>query len=58
MTSSQQLNGLAERCEQIYGPARDIEWAFAGGELYLLQCRAVTRAADIGPDRFGARHGR
>jgi pyruvate,water dikinase len=39
----QQLNGLAERCEQVYGPARDIEWAFAEGRLYLLQCRAVTR---------------
>ena len=37
-----ELNGLAERCEQVYGPARDIEWAIAGGELYLLQCRAVT----------------
>src|SRR5438067_444620 len=23
-----QLNALAERCEQVYGPARDIEWAF------------------------------
>ena len=23
---------------------RDIEWAIAGGTLYLLQCRAVTRA--------------
>ena len=40
----QELNRLADRCEQVYGPARDIEWAFAGGELYLLQCRAVTRA--------------
>jgi pyruvate,water dikinase len=39
-----ELNGLADRCEQVYGPARDIEWAFAGGTLYLLQCRAVTRA--------------
>ena len=29
---------------EVYGPARDIEWAFAGGQLYLLQCRAVTRA--------------
>lgn len=38
------LNDLAARCEQVYGPARDIEWAFAGGRLYLLQCRAVTRA--------------
>src|SRR5262249_11606119 len=38
------LNLLAERCEHVYGPARDIEWAIADGELYLLQCRAVTRA--------------
>jgi pyruvate,water dikinase len=39
-----QLNTLAGQCEQVYGPARDIEWAFAGGRLYLLQCRAVTQA--------------
>ena len=26
------------------GPARDIEWALAKGQIYLLQCRAVTRA--------------
>jgi pyruvate, water dikinase len=39
-----ELNALAARCEQVYGPARDIEWAVAGGTLYLLQCRAVTRA--------------
>jgi pyruvate, water dikinase len=40
----EELNGLADRCEQVYGQARDIEWAFADGELYLLQCRAITRA--------------
>lgn len=38
-----QLNELATLCEHVYGPARDIEWAIAGGTLYLLQCRAVTR---------------
>ena len=38
------LNALAQRCEEVYGPGRDIEWAIAGGTLYLLQCRAVTRA--------------
>jgi pyruvate, water dikinase len=38
-----ELNRLAERCEQVYGEGRDIEWAFAGGTLHLLQCRAVTR---------------
>jgi Pyruvate phosphate dikinase, AMP/ATP-binding domain/Cyclic nucleotide-binding domain len=39
-----QLHQLAARCEEVYGPARDIEWAFADGRLYLLQCRAITRA--------------
>ncbi len=39
-----QLNRLADRCEHIYGPDRDVEWALAGGTLYLLQCRAITRA--------------
>jgi len=38
------LHWLASRCEEVYGPARDIEWAFAQGQLYLLQCRAITRA--------------
>jgi pyruvate,water dikinase len=38
------LCALATTCEEVYGPARDIEWAFADGDLYLLQCRAVTRA--------------
>src|SRR5690348_7303552 len=36
------LGELALQCEKVYGPRRDIEWAFQGGELYLLQCRAVT----------------
>ena len=44
-----QLDRLAARCEEVYGPARDIEWAFAGGQLYLLQCRAITRAAGSEP---------
>jgi hypothetical protein len=40
-----QLNDLATRCEEVYGTARDIEWAIADGQLYLLQCRAVTTSA-------------
>ena len=36
------LNELALRCEQVYGPRRDIEWALQQGTIYLLQCRAVT----------------
>ena len=38
-----ELNGLATRCERAFGAGRDLEWAFAGGTVYLLQCRAVTR---------------
>src|SRR5262249_40371021 len=38
-----QLNALAAKCEEVYGPARDIEFAIANGLLYLLQCRAMTR---------------
>jgi pyruvate,water dikinase len=44
-----ELHRLATRCEQVYGPGRDIEWAFAGGQLYLLQCRAITRAGSDEP---------
>ena len=44
-----QLHHLASRCEEVYGQGRDIEWAIAGGELFLLQCRAVTRAAGTPP---------
>jgi hypothetical protein len=37
-----QLGRLASMCEEIYGFGRDVEWAFAGKTLYVLQCRAVT----------------
>jgi pyruvate,water dikinase len=39
-----ELNALAVQIEDVYGPARDVEFAFADGQLFLLQCRAVTRA--------------
>ena len=44
-----ELHRLAERCEEVYGRDRDIEWAFAGGQLYLLQCRAITAVATDAP---------
>ena len=43
------LSALADLCDDAYGPARDIEWAFDDGQLYLLQCRAVTRAGSTTP---------
>ncbi len=48
------LHRLAGRCEEVYGPDRDIEWAFAGGRLYLLQCRAITRAGGQEAESPGA----
>jgi pyruvate,water dikinase len=39
-----ELARLADRCAQVYGAGRDVEWAIAGGTLYLLQCRAITTA--------------
>jgi pyruvate,water dikinase len=45
----QMLNALAARCEQVYGPDRDIEWAYADDQIYLLQCRAVTHRTQSRP---------
>ena len=37
------LEDLAVRCEQRVGAAVDLEWAFVGERVYLLQCRRITR---------------
>ncbi len=37
------LHDLAARCESFFGKGLDIEWAYSGDTLYLLQCRAMTR---------------
>jgi pyruvate,water dikinase len=34
---------LALRCNEIFGGRQDLEWAFSGQRLHLLQRRAVTR---------------
>ncbi len=36
----------AARAEELLGAPADIEWALAGGELYLLQARPVTGLGD------------
>ncbi|GAF79775.1 unnamed protein product, partial [marine sediment metagenome] len=33
---------LARRLEEFFGHPQDLEWAFAGGRLYLLQSRPIT----------------
>jgi pyruvate,water dikinase len=50
----QALSALADDCERVYGAERDIEWAFAGGRLYLLQCRAVTSSVGVSPTAASA----
>jgi pyruvate,water dikinase len=43
---------LARRAGKHFGRPQDIEWAYAGGELFLLQSRPVTGLADR-PDPDG-----
>ncbi|GAB4199263.1 MAG: hypothetical protein OHK0013_09250 [Sandaracinaceae bacterium] len=37
-----ELAVIAQRVEQTFGDARDVEWALAGTTLYVLQARPVT----------------
>jgi phosphohistidine swiveling domain-containing protein len=39
----QALAGLLNRVEDHYGYPQDVEWAFEGERLYLLQARPITR---------------
>ena len=36
------LAELGRRCVAVFGAQQDVEWAFAGGEVYLLQSRPLT----------------
>jgi pyruvate,water dikinase len=36
------LHALALRCDDVFGGSHDLEWAFAGDRLYLLQRRTLT----------------
>jgi pyruvate, water dikinase len=38
-----ELEVLTVACEAAFGGSQDLEWAFAGDRLYLLQRRAITR---------------
>jgi pyruvate,water dikinase len=40
---------LGLRVEQHYGSPQDMEWAFVGDELYLLQSRPITTTATVAP---------
>jgi pyruvate,water dikinase len=36
------LAALARKVEEFYGDARDVEWAYAEGQFWLLQARPIT----------------
>ena len=38
------LHRLSDRCEAVYGGEQDLEFAFAEGDLFLLQRRPITAA--------------
>ncbi len=46
-TALSQLAELGRKVEAFYGDARDIEWAFAGGTVHLLQARPITVAGAV-----------
>jgi pyruvate,water dikinase len=36
------LAGYGARIEELYGTSQDVEWALAGGEIFVLQARPIT----------------
>jgi pyruvate,water dikinase len=43
-TELSHLADLGRRVERFYGSPRDVEWAIAGGTVFLLQARPITTA--------------
>lgn len=50
-TALSQLAELGRSVEAFYGDARDIEWAVAGGRVFLLQARPITVATAADRER-------
>jgi pyruvate,water dikinase len=48
-----QLARAGERIEAHYGKPQDVEWAFVGGELFILQSRPITTLADTAAHAVG-----
>ena len=38
---------LLEQCEELFAGPQDIEFALSGGEIYLLQARAITTTTNL-----------
>jgi len=45
-----ELARLGARVEQHYGEPQDMEWAYRGSDLYLLQSRPITTLGSAKPD--------
>jgi phosphohistidine swiveling domain-containing protein len=43
------LHRLADRLDREYGAPQDIEWAAAGGKVFILQARPITTMNDFNP---------
>ncbi len=55
--STDQLQSLARLARAVvaeYGSPQDVEWAFAGDELFVLQSRSITSLFDV-PVPYGGR---
>jgi len=48
------LTGLLEQVEAYYQKPMDIEWAIAGGKLFLLQARPITTYLPLPPEMVTA----
>ena len=45
-----ELTDMMCRIEQLYGKPIDIEWAYAGGQLHVLQARPITTYVPLPPE--------
>lgn len=50
---AQRVAGMARRAEAHYGRPQDVEWAFEGDRLVLLQSRPITTLAALDPQSIG-----
>jgi pyruvate,water dikinase len=49
-----EIGDLLSQIEELYQQPTDIEWAFAGGKLYMLQARPITTHVPLPPEMITA----
>ena len=50
-----ELHAVGQRLESVFGRPQDIEWAFAAGQLFVLQSRDITHDPALGDDQRARR---